>query len=141
MVDRILSVAPIIFLDEAKVAFEKKFNRSISISHIWNIIHQHGMTLKVLERIAINVSQNDICRFLIQYHGAREIQYFTQTWVCIARRKLIIRGEFTRKPRISLLCFINADGVIDYFDTNGTFDKASFFTCYQNIANSNFVRM
>ncbi|CAK4196782.1 unnamed protein product, partial [Aphanomyces euteiches] len=35
-------------------------------------------------------------------------------------QKLAFRGEFTRKPRVSLLCFINVDGLVETFLTEYT---------------------
>ncbi|KAF0766188.1 hypothetical protein AaE_002940, partial [Aphanomyces astaci] len=43
--------------------------------------------------------------------------------------KVVIRGEFGRKPRVSLLCFLGADGLLDYYDVEGTFDTATFLQC------------
>ncbi|KAH9095591.1 hypothetical protein Ae201684P_015392 [Aphanomyces euteiches] len=43
--------------------------------------------------------------------------------------KLCFRGEFDRKPRVSLLCFIDVKGVTQVFDTLGTFDRHAFVQC------------
>ena len=52
-------------------------------------------------------------------------------------KKLYFRGEFNRKPRLSLLCFINQDGILDVFDTDGTFDRSKFVDCLVSFATKN----
>ena len=34
--------------------------------------------------------------------------------------KFLVRGEFFRKPRVSLLCFINVHGLLESFMTEAT---------------------
>lgn len=41
---------PLGFLDEAQTAFMIQYNTVISITSIWNIIHEGGLTRKQLER-------------------------------------------------------------------------------------------
>jgi hypothetical protein len=36
------------------------------------------------------------------------------------------RGKFERKPRVSILAFIGINGIINYTDTDGTFDRIEF---------------
>lgn len=50
--------------------------------------------------------------------------------------KLVIRGEFSRKPWVSLLAFLGVDGIIDFFDTQGTFDRVEFTECCRRFAYS-----
>jgi hypothetical protein len=38
-------------------------------------------------------------------------------------RDNVYRGEFTRKERCSLLCFLSCDGIVEAFSTAGTFDR------------------
>ncbi|KAJ0391057.1 hypothetical protein P43SY_005137 [Pythium insidiosum] len=42
----------------------------------------------------------------------------------IRGKKVAVRGEYDRKPRVSVLAFIGVNGVIDYYNTDGTFDRA-----------------
>ncbi|ETK93687.1 hypothetical protein L915_03167, partial [Phytophthora nicotianae] len=44
--------------------------------------------------------------------------------------------DFERKPRISVLTFIGVSGLLDYFNTDGTFDRVEFTQCYQNFVRS-----
>lgn len=41
-------------------------------------------------------------------------------------QKLIYRSEFVRKPRISLLCFIGVHGMLNCYQTEGTFTRLKF---------------
>lgn len=41
-------------------------------------------------------------------------------------QKIVFRGEFNRKARVSLLCFLNSSGIIDCYSTEGTFDRKKF---------------
>jgi hypothetical protein len=54
----------------------------------------------------------------------------------IKSRELALRGSFRRLPRTSLLALIGANGLIDFFDTEGTFDRVKFFTCCRKFAYS-----
>lgn len=60
----------------------------------------------------------------------------------IRGKKPAIRGEFEQKPRVSILAFIGVNGVIDYFNTDGTFDRLEFTKCCQDFVHSpsGFVR-
>lgn len=53
--------------------------------------------------------------------------------------KLIFRGEFSRKARVSLLCFLGQTGILETFHTEGTFTRARFFDCCRKFANSGLV--
>lgn len=49
---------------------------------------------------------------------------------------IAIRGDFQRKPRVSVLAFMGVAGIIDYYDTQGTFDRVDYFRCCQDFAYS-----
>ena len=51
-------------------------------------------------------------------------------------QKLIITGESTRSPRISLLCFAGVTGMLETFMTDGTFTRHKFFECIRSYAQS-----
>ena len=38
---------------------------------------------------------------------------------CLRGESLIYRGEFNRQPRVSLLCFIGIEGLLETFHTEG----------------------
>lgn len=54
--------------------------------------------------------------------------------------KLLFRGEFTRMPRVSLLCFVDCDGLVETFMTEGTFDRQTFFRSCREFALSGNVQ-
>ena len=58
----------------------------------------------------------------------------------IKGRKVLVRGEFNRKPRVSLLCFINADGLVEAFMTEGTFNRLKFLDCLRNLIRSGKIQ-
>ncbi|RHY83003.1 hypothetical protein DYB35_013055, partial [Aphanomyces astaci] len=147
-------VHPLTFLDEAKVAFLQRFQHSISVSYIWSIIHQHGMTWKVLERRAIQINEQDICRFVSEMDrwSQRNIVFLDEVsfdnrgmlrkrGYSMKGQKIVYRGEFNRKPRVSLLCFIGADGLLTYYDAEGTFDRDLFVQSCNAFAHSGHVQM
>ncbi|KAJ0394992.1 hypothetical protein P43SY_001263 [Pythium insidiosum] len=132
---------PVAFLDEAKAAFESKYTRFISISTVWRMLQQNGLTWKVLERRAINIKVDDIVRFTLEINSIKwsqmNIQFLDEVsfdnrgmlrsrGYCLKGKKLGFRGEFNRKARVSLLCFISVDGIVEAFHTDGTFDRAKF---------------
>ncbi|KAF0734464.1 hypothetical protein Ae201684_008923 [Aphanomyces euteiches] len=116
---------PVAFLDEAKKAFELRFKKYISI----------------LERSAMQVRQDDVFSFFHElasinwsYHNIEfldEVSFDSRGMLrkrgyAIKGRKLCFRGEFDRKPRVSMLCFIDVNGMVQVFDTIGTFDRHKF---------------
>ena len=48
---------------------------------------------------------------------------------CVKGKRLLYRDEFNRKPRESLLCFLDQNGMRDSFHTEGTFDRKLFIEC------------
>jgi transposase len=55
---------PLTFLDQAKSAFKRHFDKYISIATVWKVLHDAGLTWKVIKRRAIQINQQDICRFV-----------------------------------------------------------------------------
>ncbi|ORY16047.1 hypothetical protein BCR33DRAFT_638687, partial [Rhizoclosmatium globosum] len=49
-------------------------------------------------------------------------------------QSLVYRSEYSRKPRLSLLCFIGATGLLEVFSTDGTFDRLKFLDCCSQFA-------
>lgn len=52
-------------------------------------------------------------------------------------QKILYRGEFCRKPRVSFLCFLGIGGMLESFWTEGTFNRKKFFQCCRNFALKN----
>lgn len=145
---------PTLFLDEARDSFEKTFNCSISTSSVSRILHEQGYTWKVLERRAIQVQESQICHFVNELAAINwdlhHLIFLDE--VSIDNRgmlrnrgyakvgeKLIYRGEFNRKARVSLLCFLGQTGMKNTYLTEGTFTRAKFFECCRSFANSGEV--
>lgn len=140
---------PILYQREAAQLFFDHFHTNISVSSISAILHSEGLTWKCLERRAIQLQSNDIIRYyqelasidwlLHQVVFLDEVSFDNQDML---RRKgygtkgqsLLYRGEFCRKARISLLCFLGIDGIVDCYSTEGTFDRFKFFQFCQKFA-------
>lgn len=147
---------PLSFLDEAKSAFEAQHGLSISVTSVWAIVHSAGLTWKTVERRAIHIKESDIFRFVRELSAINwsqqnvvfldEVSFDNREMLrkrgyALKGTKLLFRGEFTRKPRVSLLCFIGAGGLLSYYDTEGTFDRAQFVENCDSFARGGKVQM
>lgn len=132
---------PILYQREASQLFFKEFQQTISTSSISVILHKEGLTWKVLERRAIQLQIQDVVRYFFELSDfdwlienlvfLDEVSFDNQSMLrnhgyAVKGKKLIFRGEFVRKARVSLLCFINVNGIIDCYQTEGTFDRKKF---------------
>ena len=63
------AIKPLSYLDEAQTAFHAVHRISISKSSMWRIIHDFGMTRKVLERRAMHIKERDVFRFAEELPG------------------------------------------------------------------------
>lgn len=147
---------PLMYLDEAKFEFMKHWNKTISESTVWNILQEAGYTLKTVERRAIEIKEADIIRFYFELDSLYwspdnllfldEVSFDNRAMVrrkgyCLRGTKLLFRGEFTRKPRVSLLCFINVNGLLESFMTEDTFNRDKFVECIRNLIKSGVIEM
>ncbi|XP_039452320.1 uncharacterized protein LOC120431249 [Culex pipiens pallens] len=145
---------PVLLLDEAKLRFEHRFNKPISVSSVHRILHMAGFTWKVIERRAVQLRISDVYRYsndlsltLWDYHNLVFIDEVSVDNKGILRSKgyspsgerIIWKGEFVRKPRVSLLSFIGYNGLLETFSVEGTFTRSSFFECVRNFATSGKV--
>jgi transposase len=55
--------SPTLYLDEAKGKFDRQFRTHISVTCVWVILKEAGLSWKVLERRAIQICERDIIRF------------------------------------------------------------------------------
>lgn len=132
---------PILYQHEAAQSFLEKFQVQISTSSISTILSEAGLTWKVLERRAIQIQMDDIIRFcnelasipwlhenlvFLDEVGFDNKSMMRKKGYAIKGQKLIYRSEFVRKPRISLLCFIGVHGLLNCYQTNGTFTRLKF---------------
>nr|XP_029707840.1 uncharacterized protein LOC115254456 [Aedes albopictus] len=146
---------PIIYLDEAKSAFEREFHKAISTSSISRILHAEGLSWKVLERRAVQIRIQDIYRFVSDMaivkwdiHSLVFLDEVSFDNRCMLRNKgyapvgekLVYRGEFVRRPRCSMLSFMGYDGLLETYSTEGTFTREKFFSCVRAFATAGRVQ-
>ncbi len=133
---------PILYLDEAKFQFQIRFNLTISTSYICQILHQNNMTWKTIEKRAIQINDMEIMKFMAELSSI-DWQYSNLVFLDevsmdnqgllrtkgygFVGKKLIVRGEFVRKPRMSMLAFLGQNGILDTYITDGTFNRLKFF--------------
>lgn len=133
---------PLLYLDEAAKMFETHFRMKISASSICRILHSEGLTWKCLERRALQVRQDDIYRFFMELNALPwdysnllfldEVSFDNRGMLrnrgyAEKGKRLICRGEFVRKPRVSCLCMIGHNGMLECTYTEGTFTRLNFF--------------
>lgn len=146
---------PLLYLEEAKAQFESHFKMKISTSTICIILHQRGFTYKTIERRAIQVNLESIYKFQREISSIQWIHscllFLDEVSIdnrCMLRnrgyaikgQKIIHRGEFRRRPRESLLCFLGEGGVQETYTTKGTFNRLKFFEACKNMALSGKVQ-
>jgi transposase len=142
---------PLAYLDETQEAFKRAHGIPISISSVWRIVHGLGLTWKVLERRAMHIKERDVFRFVEELshvdwsHSSMvfldEVSFDNRGMVrrrgyALHGKKVAVRGDFQRKPRVSVLAFLGVDGIIDYFNTDGTFDRVEFLQCCRDFVHS-----
>lgn len=158
-VDWILNLyraCPILYLEEAKFKFERHFSITISASYICKILHRNNFSWKTLEIRAIQIKDEEIEKFFyelnaIDWHYSNLVfldevsvdnhGLIRKKGYGIVGRKLIFRGEFNRKPRMSLLCFLGQTGILETYQTEGTFCRLKFFECCKNFALSGICQI
>lgn len=140
---------PILHLDEAKVQFKMHFNITISTSHIFQILHANNMSWKTLEKRAIQIRDSEIVKFICELNAIDwtysnlvfldEVSMDNQGLLRtkgygLIGERLIYRGEFTRKPMMSMLAFLGQNGILDTYITDGTFNRLKFFANCKDFA-------
>ncbi|KAG6622590.1 uncharacterized protein IUM83_05315 [Phytophthora cinnamomi] len=55
---------PLSYLNEAQATFIETHHVAISKTSVWRIIHDFGLTWKILERRAMHVKERDVFRFV-----------------------------------------------------------------------------
>lgn len=140
---------PVLYLSEARQLFFEHFGVSISAASVCLILHAHKMSWKALERRALQIRQEDIMRFsneLNSFPWSVEQLVFLDEVAFASRemlrnrgygrvgQSLIYRGEFQRKPRVSCLCFMGQTGILESYETEGTFNRKKFFDCCVKMA-------
>lgn len=129
--------------------FFSQFNQKISCATISTILQEAGLSWQKLERRAIQIQMSDILRFAMELS---EIPWLPQMLVFLDEvsfdrsdmlrkngygvkgQRLLYRGEFSRKSRASLLCFLGLGGILDTYLTEGTFTRLKFLDCCREFA-------
>ncbi|GMF40962.1 unnamed protein product [Phytophthora fragariaefolia] len=129
---------PLAYLNEARDAFARAHQVSISTSTVWQIIHEGGLTRNVLERRAMHIKEYGVFRFVEELSHINwfysniifldEVSFDNRGMIrkrgySLRGQNVAIRGDFQRKPRVSVLAFMGVNGIIDYYNTEGTFDR------------------
>lgn len=142
---------PILHQHEAAQLFFQAFEIRISTSSISTILSEAGLTWKVLERRAIQIQTSDIIRFcnelssfpwvlenlvFLDEVGFDNKSMMRKKGYAMKGQKLIYRSEFVRKPRVSLLCFIGVNGLLNCYQTDGTFTRLKFVDFCRSFATS-----
>lgn len=140
---------PILYLEEAKYKFERNFGVTISPSYICKILHANNFSWKTLEIRAIQIRDEEIEKFFyelnaIEWHYSNlvfldEISVDNHGLIRskgygVVGKKLVFRGEFNRKPRMSMLFFLGQQGIRETYQTEGTFTRRKFFDCCKDFA-------
>ncbi|EGZ29535.1 hypothetical protein PHYSODRAFT_476885 [Phytophthora sojae] len=112
---------PLAYLDEAQNTFQNAHRLTISKTSVWRIIHEAGFTWKALERRAMHIKEQDVFRFVEELS-------------CVNWRYSNL--VFLDEAPVSVLAFIGINGIIDYFNTDGTFDRLEFTKCCQDFVHS-----
>lgn len=121
---------------------------SISASYICKILHENNFSWKTLEIRAIQIKDQEIKKFFTNWtpsNGTTRLVFLDEISVDnhglvrpkgygIVSKKLIFRGEFNRKPRMSWLCFLGQGGILETYETEGTFSRQKFFDCCKDFA-------
>lgn len=145
---------PMLHLDEAGVRFLEHFGLKISASSISLILHEAGMSYKVIERRAMEIQMKDVNRFCDEMENLKwtweQLVFLDEVSIngddFIRKRgfgtkneSLIFRGQFRRTSRKSLLCFIGVTGLLNTYETEGTFDRFKFVECCKRFATEDGV--
>lgn len=140
---------PMTHLDEASVEFLSTFGIKISSSTVSLILHEAGMSYKVIQRRAKEIQLRDVMRFCEEMRRIdwnwEQLVFLDEVSIngddMIRKRgfgkkgdDLIYRGQFRRTARMSLLCFIGVFGLLNTYETEGTFDRIKFVNCCKRFA-------
>jgi transposase len=154
-IEQKFKINPMLYLEDAKKMFEKHFGVEISRSTICRILAERGYSRKHIERLAIQIKKGEIIHFFNEmscFHWdlfsllfLDEVSFDNRDLLrtygyAIIGEKIIHRGAFIRQPRLSLFCFLHQQGILEAFETKGTFRRKIFFECCQKLALSGKVQ-
>lgn len=148
---------PLSYLNEIKHQFEYNFNGlQISISAIYKILIQHcKFTKQKAERRSIQIRFQDICRYSNEINCIRplhsQLSFLDEVIVdncdMLRYRGWFLKGSipyfscsFERKERISILAFLSVSGIIEAYETPGTFNRNIFVQCLRKLVKESKIR-
>eukprot|EP00734_Pompholyxophrys_sp_LG126_P000251 Pompholyxophrys_sp_v1_NODE_71_length_2433_cov_27.899117.p1 type:complete len:348 gc:universal NODE_71_length_2433_cov_27.899117:1230-2273(+) len=133
---------PLDFLHEISKKFFSNFNFSLSLNTFFTVLKEAGYSKKVIERRAMEISKLEIARFTHEFNSLRvkfdQLLFLDEMSMdnrsMIRKKGWFPRGErpvyrsfFKRGIRISLLCFLGVDGIVECVSEPGTFNRKNFF--------------
>jgi hypothetical protein len=144
----VLKKDPLSYLIEIKREFEKVFHFDVSVSTISRILKEEKITKKVLERRAMEIRADEIYRysneiniicpipgqllFLDEMSTDSRSMLRKKGWF-LRNMRPFFRGIFHRSSRISILAFLGVDGLVECYETEGTFDRQRFVSCVRSL--------
>eukprot|EP00734_Pompholyxophrys_sp_LG126_P000363 Pompholyxophrys_sp_v1_NODE_135_length_1649_cov_17.881430.p1 type:complete len:349 gc:universal NODE_135_length_1649_cov_17.881430:398-1444(+) len=146
---------PLSFAHEIQKSFTKEFGLKISVSSILRTLHERGYTSQVVERRAMEIQLEEVARFVHEINSITPLPHqllfidemSTDNRAMLRKRGWFLCGKrpvwrsfFRRGERLSLLSFLGVDGVLENFQTYGTFDRHLFFECCKKLIDSGKVQ-
>jgi transposase len=151
IIDYVLCVDPLAFLHEIARAFKKVHMFEVSESTISKLLREEGICKKQLERRAMEIRFSEITRYTCDVNMLQPLygqllfldEMSTDSRSMVRKRgwflknqKPFFRGIFSRSDRISVLAFLGVDGLVECYQTAGTFDRAKFMDCVRDLVKS-----
>lgn len=140
---------PVMFLDEARDAFCKRFRMTISASYVSVILHEAGLCWKTLEKRATQIRMDDVYRYFTELNTIPWLNHnlvfldevsidsrsaWRKRGYGMKGEKVVVRGVFQRSSRVSMLCFLGINGILESYMTDGTFSRKTFFEFARDFA-------
>eukprot|EP00732_Lithocolla_globosa_P002706 Lithocolla_globosa_v1_NODE_1873_length_2282_cov_108.426325.p1 type:complete len:360 gc:universal NODE_1873_length_2282_cov_108.426325:102-1181(+) len=147
--------SPLSYLHEICQQFHDIWGMEMSSTSAFVILEEAGYSLLVLERRAMEISFDDVVRFMMEVNALCPLPHqlcfldemSTDNRAMLRKRGWFIRGSrpvwksfFRRGTRISVLSFLGVDGLFESFETSGTFDRQEFFRCCKQLLDSGKVQ-
>ena len=146
---------PLSFLREITAAFNKHFGIDVSATSVFRVLKEYNFSNKVIERRALEISFSDVTRFTYEINLLRPLpdqllfldemstdnrsMFRKRGWFLQSKRPFF-RGLFTRSARISVLTFLGVNGIVENYQTFGTFDRKIFFECVVSLLDKGVVQ-
>eukprot|EP00734_Pompholyxophrys_sp_LG126_P000376 Pompholyxophrys_sp_v1_NODE_144_length_1580_cov_7.482623.p1 type:complete len:373 gc:universal NODE_144_length_1580_cov_7.482623:399-1517(+) len=146
---------PLIYLQELSKKFQRNFNATISLTSIWLILKEANYTHKVLERRAKEISFDEISRFTREINLIHPLmgqlvfldEMSTDNRAMLRKRGWFLKNSapiyfslFRRGTRLSILSFLSCNGLIETYQTPGTFTRLVFLDCVKKLLDSGKIQ-